>query len=433
MNLKITFKWVAIFLYPCFVTAQKISIGETLPEMELSNVINYRSDKLKISDFKGKLVILDFWNHYCSACIKSFPKLDSLQKNFNNDIQIILVNSESKDSTRRFFEKRPKIKHPDLIMITGDRKLSELFPAEGYPYCVWVDASGKVQYFSGSHVISIHSISKFLSGQKQFFINPTVKRFGSPLSSFGFGYYSYISKCNDTLNIGNSERVYNDKGNTVNITSNCSSVIELFRKAYSEKGKYNFDTKYSSVVDFEDSNYRRPSDPEMLDIWSVNHSYNYELSLPGNKSAEAYTIMQVDLGRYFPIKAYVKEVLIKSIVLYADDTLKIKSKGGATLNTLSGPGSPTLYSKNPNPSRYLNNQPYSQLSQHLRLWIQYYYPFFDEVGMKDNIDIRINESSINPFNIDNLTKDLNKAGLKLVIEERLVPVLFLQQIQKENK
>src|SRR5215510_11038341 len=76
---------------------QEIKIGEHIPDIELRKLINYKSDKAKLSDFKGKSIILDFWTTYCSNCIFSFPKMDSLQNRFKNDLQIILITPQ--DST----------------------------------------------------------------------------------------------------------------------------------------------------------------------------------------------------------------------------------------------------------------------------------------------------------------------------------------------
>lgn len=425
MNLKLPFKFVLVFALPFVLKAQKLTVGQILPEIELSGLLNYHSDKLKISSLNGKVIIFDFWNHYCTACIKSFPKLDSLQKAFKKDIQIILVNSESKDSTISFFKKRPRIKYPEVIMVTGDRKLREMFPAEGYPYCVWIDKSGVVRNFSGSYSVTSNSISTFLKGKDQYFSDPTLKRYGSPFSIREFKYLSYISQCHDILSLGNIEKDYAN-GNSIVYTSNyCSSIIELFKKAYSEKGKYNFNTNYGLSLELADSfKYIKPSDVTIFDTWSAKYGYNYELRLPRSKEEHIYKIMQEDLNRYFQLEAFVKDSLIKSVILEVVDSGKIKTKGGMPFNSLNGVDYGIQATDQ---YRYLRNQPFSILSDYLRLWIQYYYPFYSTVSLQFNIDIKIREESINPLNIENLNEDLRKAGLKLVFEERAYPVLHLKE------
>ncbi|MBK8087718.1 MAG: redoxin domain-containing protein [Chitinophagaceae bacterium] len=85
------------------VQCQQIKTGEQCPEFKIGSTLQYR-DTVSLSDFRNKLLILDFWNTTCISCIKAFPKLDSIQKLFGNRVQIVLVNRESKDSTIAFFK-----------------------------------------------------------------------------------------------------------------------------------------------------------------------------------------------------------------------------------------------------------------------------------------------------------------------------------------
>src|SRR5258705_5959636 len=58
----------------------ELTIGDKVPDIVFENVLNYKNKKAKLSDFKGKLVILDIWSVGCISCIESFPKLEALQK-----------------------------------------------------------------------------------------------------------------------------------------------------------------------------------------------------------------------------------------------------------------------------------------------------------------------------------------------------------------
>src|SRR5438876_938837 len=89
---------IGLFIFiPCFSYAQKktiqpLSIGDKVPDITFKNVLNYKSNKAKLSDFKGKLVILDMWSTWCTSCITAFPEMETLQKQFKDKIQILLVN-----------------------------------------------------------------------------------------------------------------------------------------------------------------------------------------------------------------------------------------------------------------------------------------------------------------------------------------------------
>lgn len=74
-----------------------VIIGQLVPDINIGAIRNYEKSTAKISDFKGKLLILDFWNTTCTSCIAAMPEMERLQNKFNDKIQIILV-TQSKDA-----------------------------------------------------------------------------------------------------------------------------------------------------------------------------------------------------------------------------------------------------------------------------------------------------------------------------------------------
>lgn len=66
---------------------RNLKIGDRVPEIIISKIIGDSKPDAKISDFKDKLLILDFWDTFCGSCIEALPKLDSLQQKFGNKIK----------------------------------------------------------------------------------------------------------------------------------------------------------------------------------------------------------------------------------------------------------------------------------------------------------------------------------------------------------
>ena len=157
---------IACFMLALFVSntnAQELKIGDKMPGLTLKNVLNYKTDEIDLSDLGGKLLIFEFWGPTCLSCIRAFPKIDSLQKAFGGQVQFIMVNKDSKDSTKRFFNYRKRIKMPAVPFVTGDKVLRKLFPHVGEPFCVWVDQQGVVQSKSGD--TKYNDIAAFLKGK----------------------------------------------------------------------------------------------------------------------------------------------------------------------------------------------------------------------------------------------------------------------------
>lgn len=111
-----------------FVKAQgqntaSINIGDHIPDIAITNLINYPTSTARIADFKGKLLILDFWATWCSPCIAMIPKMDSLQKEFTGRIQFLPIAYQSQNIVQPFLEKLETLHHltynlPDAVGAT---------------------------------------------------------------------------------------------------------------------------------------------------------------------------------------------------------------------------------------------------------------------------------------------------------------------------
>ena len=76
---------------------------------KLDNVVfkNIKNNHIKLSDFKNKLVIINFWATWCLPCREEMPSLDKLQINSNlKNLKIIPINigREKLSKSTKFFE-----------------------------------------------------------------------------------------------------------------------------------------------------------------------------------------------------------------------------------------------------------------------------------------------------------------------------------------
>lgn len=143
--------------------------GSKVPDIVFPNVINYHSNNISLSDFKGKLVILDFWATWCTSCIYTFPKLDSLQKEFAGDVQFILINNskgtgDNKEDVEQFIRKYQSgnRKIPAIPIVVEDTLTQSYFPYMYIPHYVWISAKGKLLAFTGSKFVTRNVIEKLL-------------------------------------------------------------------------------------------------------------------------------------------------------------------------------------------------------------------------------------------------------------------------------
>lgn len=131
-----------------------LQIGDTLPDITLTGVVNYGEEKIRLRDLRGKLVILDFWETSCASCLLSLPTLDSLQKEYPKDIQVITVTSiTNKARTLKVFNQRKFLNGIKLPIVIEDSVLHELFPHTFISHVVWIDADQVIRAFTGSDYI----------------------------------------------------------------------------------------------------------------------------------------------------------------------------------------------------------------------------------------------------------------------------------------
>jgi thiol-disulfide isomerase/thioredoxin len=69
-------------------TVENNKSSDFAPNFDLTST---KGKTIKLSDYRGKVVIVDFWATWCPPCRKGIPDLIELQKEFKNDLVVIGV------------------------------------------------------------------------------------------------------------------------------------------------------------------------------------------------------------------------------------------------------------------------------------------------------------------------------------------------------
>jgi thiol-disulfide isomerase/thioredoxin len=112
------------------------------PDFELQDLDKISS---RLSDNKGKVILLDFWEIWCGPCIGSIPKLNELLKKYPADQFEIwgIVNDSSTFSKVRTVVERTKINYR---IFYGNKNLATQYSVHGVPLYVLVDPNGIITH-----------------------------------------------------------------------------------------------------------------------------------------------------------------------------------------------------------------------------------------------------------------------------------------------
>jgi tetratricopeptide (TPR) repeat protein len=124
------------------ISKARVEKTELAPEVNLKT-INTKS--ISISDFKGKIIILNFWASWCGPCIKELPFIQELTKIYaqnNSDVILLTINLDHSYDHLEEFLKANKYNFPVLL----NKGVNISFGVKSIPTTIIIDKKGIIRY-----------------------------------------------------------------------------------------------------------------------------------------------------------------------------------------------------------------------------------------------------------------------------------------------
>lgn len=429
MKIPVVFALFIFLFLHSYSQHREIAIGEIVPDIELTNIVNYDTSSIRLSKFEGKNILIDFWGTSCGSCVAVLPKLDSLQKKYSKSLQIISVTArDTKEKVFSTLQRFKSTRQLSIPIVLGDTVLSKYFPYELISHLVWIGKDGKLKAITGSDYITNDNIAAMVRGDQ---INWPVKKdvlaydYSRPFLDVAqknivqpdFLYYSLLT--------GPLEGVAPINGRRVDSATQ-TATTSFFNMGLLSLAKIALDYRTGAnpkefILEVKDRDrFIMPIDV-YFSQWGKDNRYSYYITLPLTISeTQSRVIIQQDLTHWLRVLGFIVSKELRKVpcllLIKTDSVLsKLRSKGGEYVNELAE-----------REDKKLINAPIDVLVDYLNgknnplPWV------INETGLPENfrIDMQLRTDAI--LDTKRLREELLLYGLDLVEGNRTRFMLVIQ-------
>ncbi|MFN0159347.1 MAG: TlpA family protein disulfide reductase [Bacteroidota bacterium] len=135
-------------------------VGKTAPEFTLKTLDGKRS--VSLSDFRGQVVVIDFWASWCAPCKRSLPQLDAMETSMKN-VVILAVNVDDERRNGMEFLKQHRIQITALH--DEGKDVATAYDVPAMPSALVLDKRGIVRFIHAGYTDGdIQEIKKQIQG-----------------------------------------------------------------------------------------------------------------------------------------------------------------------------------------------------------------------------------------------------------------------------
>jgi len=140
----LTILMLICFLAPSFVYGTPLSSYTNDINTDFT-LTDFNGQTHSLHDYKGKVVLINFWASWCPPCIYEMPELQKLKKHFSNrPFEVLTINVGEKKYRVRKFSKIISLDLP--VLLDTQRKIFQQWNIQTLPSSFLVDKNGQIRY-----------------------------------------------------------------------------------------------------------------------------------------------------------------------------------------------------------------------------------------------------------------------------------------------
>jgi peroxiredoxin len=117
-----------------------INIGQQAPDFSIKD---QQGRVVKLSDYRGKVVFLNFWGTWCQPCVQEMPEMETLYRAFKDrKFQMLAISIDNDWQEVNEFYKQRNLTLPSFL--DPGHQVANLYKVYKYPETFLIDANGYV-------------------------------------------------------------------------------------------------------------------------------------------------------------------------------------------------------------------------------------------------------------------------------------------------
>lgn len=117
-----------------------VDVGDPGYDFELEDV---QGNRYKLSDYKGQVVIINFFTSWCQPCVDEAPELEAFYDEYKDSVALFIVDrGESKGQVAKYIEKYDSSL---IYLLDFDDKVSKKYKITGQPETIIIDKEGIIK------------------------------------------------------------------------------------------------------------------------------------------------------------------------------------------------------------------------------------------------------------------------------------------------
>lgn len=134
--------WVLYQRIPMYQASTRME-SQLAPDFEMAST---DGDRLRLSELRGKVVVVNFWATWCMPCRVEIPMLRSIYNDLKGDGLVVLGVTQETPAQVLPFVKEHEMNY--TVLYDSDGSAAEAYGIQGYPTVVIVDREGRIHSFT---------------------------------------------------------------------------------------------------------------------------------------------------------------------------------------------------------------------------------------------------------------------------------------------